>query len=86
MTDDFTERRQARGPWRSRPPELVPTVGRRTDGQLLFYRGKTHSVVGETEAGKDWLAQIVARDEMIAGNDVLYLDFPTFISFCGPRG
>jgi hypothetical protein len=75
MTDDLAALRRAKSKWRSRPSELLPTVGRRTDGQPLFYRGKTHSVVGETEAGKDWLAQVVARDEMIAGNDVLYLDF-----------
>jgi hypothetical protein len=61
--------------WRSRPEKLLPTVGKRTDGKSLFYRGKTHTVAGETEAGKDWLAQVAARDEMIAGNHVFYLDF-----------
>ncbi len=75
MTDELAERRQANSPWRSRPEKLRPTVGKRTDGSGLFYRGKTHTVIGETEAGKDWLAQIVARVEMIAGNHVLYLDF-----------
>jgi hypothetical protein len=75
MIDDLAERREARSPWQSRPEKLRPTVGQRTDGSGLFYRGKTHTVIGETEAGKDWLAQIVARDEMTAGKHVLYLDF-----------
>jgi hypothetical protein len=52
-----------------------PTVGARTDGKGLFYPGKTHTVVGETEAAKTWLALSTSLDEMGAGHHVLYLDF-----------
>lgn len=59
------------GSWQ--PPQ--PTVGRRTDGVGLFYPGKMHSVVSETEGGKTWFALAACLDEMHAGNNVLYLDF-----------
>lgn len=55
------------------PPQ--PTVGRRTDGQGLFYPGRCHTVVSETEGGKTWFALSVCLDEMQAGNHVLYIDF-----------
>lgn len=59
------------GTWQ--PPQ--PTVGRRSDGRGLFYPGKTHTVVSETEGGKTWLALSAALDEMATGRHVLYLDF-----------
>jgi hypothetical protein len=59
------------GTWQ--PP--TPTVGRRADGRGLFYAGRTHTVVSETEGGKTWLALAAALDEMAAGHHVLYLDF-----------
>lgn len=59
------------GTWQ--PP--APTVGARTDGRGLFYAGKAHTVVSETEGGKTWLALSAALDEMRAGHHVLYLDF-----------
>lgn len=59
------------GTWQ--PPE--PTVGRRSDGRGLFYAGKTHTVVSETEGGKTWLALSACLDEMAAGRHVVYLDF-----------
>lgn len=55
------------------PPQ--PTVGRRTDGHGLFYPGKCHTVVSETEGGKTWFALSACLDEMQAGNHVVYLDF-----------
>lgn len=54
---------------------LQPTVARRADGQGMFYSGKCHTVVSETEAGKTWLALSACLDEMQDGNHVLYLDF-----------
>jgi hypothetical protein len=39
------------GTWRR--PE--PTIGKRSDGRGLFYKGKSHLVVGETESAKTWL-------------------------------
>jgi AAA domain len=59
------------GLWK--PPQ--PTVGRRSDGKGLFYPGKCHTAIGETESGKTWLALGAAYEEMKRGNHVLYLDF-----------
>jgi hypothetical protein len=59
------------GTWR--PPE--PTVGRRSDGRGLFYAGKSHTMIGESEAGKGWGALSAVRDELDAGNHVVYVDF-----------
>src|SRR5215210_4329416 len=55
------------------PPE--PTVGRRSDGRGLFYAGKSHTVVSETEGGKTWLALSAVCDELAAGNHVVFIDF-----------
>jgi hypothetical protein len=52
-----------------------PTIGRRTDGKGLFYPGKTHTGIGETEAGKGWFALSAAVDEMADGHNVVYVDF-----------
>lgn len=53
----------------------VPTVGSRSDGVGMFYPGKVHTVSSESEAGKTWFALSAVVDEIVAGNDVLYLDF-----------
>lgn len=55
------------------PPQ--PTVGRRSDGPGIFYPGKSHTVVSETEGGKTWFALTVALEELRAGNHVVYVDF-----------
>jgi hypothetical protein len=52
-----------------------PTVGRRTDGRGLFYAGKSHAVISETEAGKTWFALAACLDEIHAGHDVVFIDF-----------
>ncbi|VBA47125.1 bifunctional DNA primase/polymerase [Mycobacterium attenuatum] len=52
-----------------------PTVLARSDGECLFYPGKTHSVHGESESGKSWLVQCATAEQLIAGNPVLYIDF-----------
>ena len=54
---------------------LEPSVGRRLDGKGLFYPGRTHTVVSETEAGKTWFALAAAILEMAAGCHVFYIDF-----------
>lgn len=59
------------GTWEA--PE--PCVGARTDHIGLFYPGKQHTVISETEGGKTWLALSACIDEMLAGNHVLYIDF-----------
>jgi 5S rRNA maturation endonuclease (ribonuclease M5) len=55
------------------PPE--PTVGSRKDGVGLFYPGRMHSVVGESESGKTWFMLAACAEEMTNGNAVLYIDF-----------
>lgn len=55
--------------------QVKATIGHRTDGQELLYRGKEHAVFGEPEAGKGWLLQHVAADELKRGGCVLYIDF-----------
>jgi hypothetical protein len=55
--------------------QVKATIGHRTDGQPLLYRGKEHAVFGEPEAGKGWLLQHIAADELKGGGCVLYIDF-----------
>jgi 5S rRNA maturation endonuclease (ribonuclease M5) len=59
------------GDWQ--PPQ--PTVGQRTDGRGLFYPGKSHAIISETEAGKTWFALAACYDEINADRHVLYVDF-----------
>lgn len=54
---------------------IVPEIGSRDDGVAMFYPGRSHSVVAESEGGKTWLALAVAVTEIRAGYDVIYLDF-----------
>lgn len=56
-----------------KPPQ--PTIGRRNDGIGLFYPGRMHSVVGESEGGKTWFALMAVASELAAGNAVVFLDF-----------
>lgn len=55
--------------------EVATTILARSDGVNLFYRGKVHSVHGESESGKSWLALCAVADCLIAGEPVLYVDF-----------
>ncbi|HCB03143.1 MAG TPA: DNA primase [Nocardioides bacterium] len=41
----------------------------------MFYPGKLHTVSSESEGGKTWLMLSVVRDELDAGNQVVYVDF-----------
>ncbi|MGO8876380.1 MAG: AAA family ATPase [Acidimicrobiales bacterium] len=52
-----------------------PSLGARSDGFCLLYPGRTHAFQGESESCKSWGAQLVARQEIELGNDVLYIDF-----------
>lgn len=54
---------------------LLPTILKRSDGPCLFYRGRIHSVHGETESGKSWLVQCATAECLLIGEPVLYLDF-----------
>ena len=53
----------------------VPTLLPRSDGQCLLYRGKTHSLHGESESGKSLVAQIEAVRVIAGGGTALYIDF-----------
>ena len=52
-----------------------PKICRRSDGRSLFYPGRTHSVASEPEAGKTWLALLACSQEILAGRNVVYVDF-----------
>jgi len=53
----------------------TPQLGRRSDGLALLYPEKVHSLAGESEAGKSWLALLWAQEQLLAGNDVVFVDF-----------
>lgn len=55
--------------------EVATTILARTDGVNLFYRGKVHSVHGESESGKTWLALCAVAECLTGGEPVLYVDF-----------
>lgn len=56
-----------------KPPQ--PTVGQRDDGVGLFYPGRIHSVIGESEGGKTWFALLAVASELAAGRSVVFIDF-----------
>jgi hypothetical protein len=47
----------------------------REDGVPLLYPGLEHTIVGEMEGGKSWLACLAARDTLIRGGVVVYIHF-----------
>jgi hypothetical protein len=53
----------------------VPELLRRSDGHHLLYRGRVHSFHGESESGKSWAALYAAAEAMLAGEDVVMIDF-----------
>lgn len=55
-----------------RPP--APSVGLRSDGIGLFYRGQVNLVFGDPESGKTLLAQCAAADELSMGRPALIID------------
>lgn len=52
-----------------------PTVLRRDDGVCLFYDGKVHGLLGESESGKSWAACFAGLDVIRQGDPVTFLDF-----------
>jgi hypothetical protein len=67
--------------------ESLPTIGRRVDGECLFYAGKVHSVHGETESGKSWIVQYAAAQCVLASDTdaVLCVDFEDNAADVGDR-
>lgn len=56
-------------------PEL-PTIGRRVASDVaLFYAGRVHALISESEAGKTWLALHATHQEIEAERNVYYFDF-----------
>ena len=48
-------------------PPAPPSIGLcRTDGVRLLYPGCEHTVIGETESGKTWLALACVAAELVA--------------------
>jgi len=47
----------------------------RNDGHHLLYQGKVHSLYGESESGKSWVAQIAVAEQLRAFKKVIYIDF-----------
>ena len=60
----------AAGLTRPEPEYLI-----RDDGKALFYPGKTHTVFGESGAGKTWLMYIAAAQQIAQGCHVIILDW-----------
>ena len=54
---------------------VVPSLLPRTDGVALLYPGLTHSLHGESESGKSWVAQAEAARILTDGGRVLFVDF-----------
>lgn len=55
---------------------LQPTVCRREgEGLALFYPGKSHALIAESEAGKTWLALFAAKQEVEQQHHVYFYDF-----------
>ena len=52
-----------------------PTVLQRSDGHHLLYPTAIHSIAGEPESGKTWVALIAAVQELREGHHVTYVDF-----------
>lgn len=54
---------------------LLPTLLRRKDGVCLFYKGLVHSIYGESESGKSWIAQFAVTELIKNDQKVIYIDF-----------
>jgi hypothetical protein len=56
-------------------PLVEPEVLTRTDGQHLFYRGRTNLIFGDPEAGKSLLALLAAKSVLDNGGTIVVFDF-----------
>ena len=55
--------------------EVKANILTRTDGKSLIYAGKVHSIYGESESGKSWVAQIATAEMLRDDKKVIYIDF-----------
>ena len=51
------------------------TILKRSDGHGLIYTGRVHSIYGESESGKSWVAQIATAEMLKDDKKVIYIDF-----------
>jgi hypothetical protein len=54
---------------------IEPTVGSRSDGVRVFYKGALNIVFGESEGGKTWLCLHQVAELINAGKKVVMLDY-----------
>lgn len=52
-----------------------PVLLERVDSVCLLYMGRLHSLAGEPESGKTWIALLAALQALAVGLHVIYLDF-----------
>lgn len=55
------------------PP--TPTIGMRSDGQALIYKGRVHSISGEPGGGKTWLALHILAEVIRDGGIGAFIDY-----------
>jgi hypothetical protein len=55
--------------------EMEPTQLARTDGRRLLYPAAVHSISGEPESGKSWVALFAVQQALHAGEHATYVDF-----------
>lgn len=53
----------------------IATILKRSDGHGLIYEGRVHSIYGESESGKSWIAQIATAEMLKNDKKVIYIDF-----------
>jgi hypothetical protein len=51
-----------------------PTLLKRADGPCLLYPGRTHSIYGESESGKSWIALILIAQTLATDGTALLID------------
>lgn len=56
------------------PPERLPALLERDDGETILYAGRFTSIYGEPAGGKSWAALIVALEAIRRGGRVAYWD------------
>ena len=54
---------------------ILPQYLTRDDGLAIVYAGKIHALVGPSESGKSLLAMLATKQVLLAGGQVVYIDF-----------
>lgn len=57
------------------PTVTPPDVLNRADGVSLLYPGRVHSIAGEPEGGKSWVAIVAALQCLQGARNVVYIDY-----------